>query len=74
MQRFKEHGFFINSIDEFTEHSKALDEVLKKLDELKKRNSVLVHKYKGDAKFARVHAGYKTLSRDEKIKVLSDSL
>ncbi len=30
-------------------------EVLKKLDELKKRNSVLVHKYKGDAKFARVH-------------------
>ena len=37
MQRFKEHGFVINSIDEFTEHSKALDEVLKKLDELKKR-------------------------------------
>ena len=55
MQRFKEHGFVINSIDEFTEHSKALDEVLKKLDELKKKNSVLVHKYKGDAKFARVH-------------------
>ena len=23
--------------------------------ELKKKNSVLVHKYKGDAKFARVH-------------------
>lgn len=55
MQRFKEHGFVINSIDEFTEHSKALDEVLKKLNELKKKNSVLVHKYKGDAKFARVH-------------------
>ena len=55
MQRFKEHGFVINSIDEFTEHSKALDEVLKKLEELRKRNSVLVRKYKGDAKFARVH-------------------
>ena len=55
MQRFKEHGFVINSIDEFTEHSKALDEVLKKLEELKKKNTVLVRKYKGDTKFARVH-------------------
>lgn len=55
MQRFKEHGFVINSVDEFTEHSKALDEVLKKLNELQKRNSVLVKKYRGDTKFARVH-------------------
>ena len=55
MQRFKEHGFVINSINEFTEHSKALDEVLKKLDELRKRNSSLVKKYNGDAKYARVH-------------------
>lgn len=55
MQRFKEHGFVINSIDEFTQHSKALDEVLKKLNELSKRNSVLVKKYRGDTKFARVH-------------------
>ncbi len=55
MQRFKEHGFVINSVNEFKEHSKALDEVLKKLEELKKRNSVLVKKYNGDAKYARVH-------------------
>lgn len=55
MQRFKEHGFVINSIDEFTEHSKALDEVLKKLQELQKRNTVLMKKYHGDAKFARIH-------------------
>ena len=55
MQRFKEHGFVINSINEFDEHSKALDEVLKKLDELMKKNYVLMRKYKGDAKFARVH-------------------
>ena len=55
MQRFKEHGFVIGSIDEFKEHSKALDEVLKKLAELQKRNTVLVKKYRGDAKFARVH-------------------
>ena len=55
MQRFKEHGFVISSIDEFTEHSKALDEVLKKLEELQKKNTVLMKKYRGDAKFARVH-------------------
>lgn len=37
MQRFKEHGFVISSIDEFTEHSKALDEVLKKLENFKRK-------------------------------------
>ena len=55
MERFKEHGFTIKSVDEFTEHSKALDEVLHKLAELQKRNTVLVKKYKGDPKFARIH-------------------
>ena len=55
MLRFKEHGFVISSIGEFTEHSKALDEVLKKLEELQKKNNVLMKKYRGDAKFARVH-------------------
>lgn len=55
MQRFKEHGFVVDNIAHFNEHSKALDEVLKKLDELKKRNNILLKKYKGDIKFARVH-------------------
>lgn len=55
MQRFKEHGFVVSSVDQFTQHSKALDEVLKKLNALQKRNTVLLKKYKGDAKFARVH-------------------
>ena len=55
MQRFKEHGFVVDTIDEFNAHSKALDEVLKKLNELQKRNKALMHKYNDDAKFARVH-------------------
>ena len=55
VQRFKEHGFVPNSIDEFHEHSKALDEILKKLAELNKKNQALLKKYNGDAKFARVH-------------------
>lgn len=55
MLRFKEHGFVISTINEFKEHSKALDDILKKLQELKKRNSTLLKKYKGDVKFTRVH-------------------
>lgn len=55
MQRFKEHGFVVDSVAQFNEHSKALDEVLKCLAELQKRNSTLLKKYHGDVKFARVH-------------------
>lgn len=55
MQRFKEHGFVIDSIAIFNEHSKALDEIMKKLEVLQKENNVLVKKYNGDTKFARVH-------------------
>lgn len=53
--RFKEHGFVPGSIEEFNGHSRALDEILKKLSEIQKRNTVLLKKYNGDAKFARVH-------------------
>ncbi|MFI3326340.1 MAG: type I restriction endonuclease [Clostridia bacterium] len=55
MQRFKEHGFVIDNIAMFNEHSKALDEILKKLTDLQKKNSALVKRYNGDTKFARVH-------------------
>ena len=55
MKRFKEFGFAADTVHEFTEHSKALDEVLKKLAELQKRNKALMKKYNGDAKFVRVH-------------------
>lgn len=55
MQRFKEHGFIIDNIAMFNEHSKSLDEILKKLTYLQKKNSALVKRYNGDTKFARVH-------------------
>lgn len=55
MERFKEHGFVINSIEEFNEQSMALDEILKKLEKIKKRNLVLMKRYNGDTKFVRVH-------------------
>lgn len=63
MQRFKEQGFVIENIAHFNEHSKSLDEILKKLSELQKRNNILLKKYKGDAKFARVH---KRISEENK--------
>jgi type I restriction enzyme R subunit len=68
MQRFKEHGFIVNTIEEFREHSKALDEVLKKLHDLQKRNKVLLHKYNGDAKFARVHKRIKEENERRKVE------
>ena len=55
MQRFKEHGFVVDTIDEFNEHSRALEEILKKLAELQQRNKALMRKYNDDPKFARVH-------------------
>ena len=66
MERFKEHGFVIDSISEFTEQSKALDEVLKKLSELQRKNNALLNKYNGDAKFARVH---KRIKEENQIRI-----
>lgn len=54
-QRFKEHGFTPSNMDEYDAYSKAMDEILKKLAELQKKNNALLRRYNGDAKFARVH-------------------
>lgn len=43
---------FVNGLEE---QGKELEDILKKLDELQKKNTVLLRKYNGDAKFARVH-------------------
>ena len=53
--RFKEHGFTPQNMAELDMYSKAMDEILKKLAELQKKNNALLHRYNGDAKFARVH-------------------
>ena len=54
-KRFKEFGFAADNIHEYAEGLKALNEVLKKLAELQKKNKAFMRKYSGDAKFARVH-------------------
>lgn len=53
--RFKKQGFVVNSISQFQEHSKSLDLIFNKLKLLQKTNGVLLKKYNGDTKFARVH-------------------
>lgn len=54
-QRFKEHGFTVDSMAKFNEQTAALDEILQKLKALENKNRQLLKKYNGDAKFARVH-------------------
>lgn len=55
MQRFKEHGFVVDSIAKFNQESKELDEIIERLIKLQESNNRLLKKYNGDTKFANVH-------------------
>ena len=55
MQRFKEHGFVIDTVDEFTAHLTFFDKTLERLYKLQLKNKALLRKYNDDEKFARVH-------------------
>lgn len=68
MERFKEHGFVIDTIAKFNEETQALDEIVKRLQDLQKRNNVLLKKYKGDEKFARVHKRIREVNRQREEK------
>lgn len=68
MERFKEHGFVIDSIAKFNEETQALDEIAKRLQDLQKRNNVLLKKYKGDEKFVRVHKRIREVNKQREEK------
>ena len=68
MQRFKEHGFVIDSIAKFNEESSALDNIIKRLQDMQKRNNVLLKRYKGDEKFARVHKRIREVNKQRESK------
>ncbi len=70
MQRFKEHGFVIDSIAKFNEETKALDDIMKRLQDLQIRNNALLKKYNGDVKFARVHKRIREINKKRKEKNL----
>ena len=68
MERFKEHDFVIDTIAKFNEETQALDEIVKRLQDLQKRNNVLLKKYKGDEKFARVHKRIREVNKQREEK------
>ncbi len=68
MERFKEHGFVIDTIAKFNEETQALDEIISRLQDLQKRNNVLLKKYKGDEKYARVHKRIREMNKQRKEK------
>ena len=68
MERFKEHGFVIDTIAKFNEETQALDDIVKRLQDLQKRNNVLLKKYKGDEKFARVHKRIREVNKQREEK------
>lgn len=68
MERFKEHGFVIDTIAKFNEETQALDEIVKRLQDLQKLNNVLLKKYKGDEKFARVHKRIREVNKQREEK------
>lgn len=55
MQRFKEYGFKVDSLQEYRERSEALEVFLKELNEINRKDTVILKKYNGDEKFARIH-------------------
>lgn len=68
MQRFKEHGFVIDSIAKFNEETAALDSIIDRLKTIQKTNKSLLNKYNGDAKFARVHKRIREINSERKEK------
>lgn len=68
MERFKEHGFVIDTIAKFNEETKALDDIIKRLQDLQKRNNILLKKYKGDEKFACVHKRIREVNKQREEK------
>ncbi len=52
---FKKHGFTPANMAEYNEETKALNEILQRLEKLRKTNEVILKYYNGDAKFAYVH-------------------
>ena len=68
MNKFKKYGFVISTTEQFEKTSIELDEVLKKLEELKRKNKVLLNKYNGDAKFVRIHKRIREENRIRKQK------
>lgn len=54
-QRFKEHKFKPESLAQYNEENKAMDDIYKKIRTLRRKDDALLSRYNGDKKFVRVH-------------------
>ena len=54
-QYFRKKGFVPQSTEEAKASIQYMDEVMKKIREINRRNNVLKRKYKGDERFVRIH-------------------
>ena len=52
---FDKHGFTPENLAVYNEQNQAMNDILKRLEELRKANDALLRKYNGDTKFAYVH-------------------
>lgn len=52
---FREHGFTPKSVKEARESIGYMDEVMRKIKEINRRNNALKRKYKNDERFVRIH-------------------
>ena len=52
---FDKHGFTPENLAVYNEQNQAMNDILKRLEELRKANEALLRKYNGDTKFAYVH-------------------
>lgn len=55
LERFKEHGFVVDSKSDYDDSLAYIQMVIDKLMEMQKRNKNLANKYNGDVKFVRSH-------------------
>lgn len=53
--RFKQHKFKPENMAQYNEENAAMDEIYKKIRELRRKDDSLLSRYNGDKKFVRVH-------------------
>ncbi len=62
---FDKHGFTPENLAVYNEQNQAMNDILKRLEELRKSNEALLRKYNGDTKFAYVH---KRIREENKVR------
>ncbi|WP_407443309.1 HsdR family type I site-specific deoxyribonuclease [Fibrobacter sp.] len=65
---FDKHGFTPENLVVYNEQNQAMDDILKRLEELRKMNEALLRKYNGDTKFAYVHKRIREENKTREVK------